>query len=411
MKSSDTLIPLPSKWELAVMAPNCPIFEISGKPFDRGEQYGTVAQSYINRSVVHYTEQVARLGLEKFLLHEIIREYSGVIENFEPLYLEEMRGIARGADVDFEDIVLINARTEVLKLAARPDLRRGLSQRIEPDGCTAVVVQPKAARDGRLIHAHNWDWKAESAETSVVLRIRNEDGPDILTFTEAGALGRFGFNTSGISITANYLESDRDYSQVGVPLALIRRKVLEQQHLAQAISVVYVTPKSGSNNIILSHASGIVIDFECAPDETFIVEPEAGLLVHANHWRSPIALSKFKDVGVASFPCSLYRDVRARDLLTPKVGDITVDDVKATLFDDFGAPWSICRPPRPSAVNNLSATVAMLVLQPANGVMDVAMLPANNRTFQRYSLELDSSVRLEAPGAFASSQTRSLAHG
>jgi len=43
------------------------------------------------------------------------------------------------------------------------------------------------------------------------------DGPDLMTFTEAGALGRCGFNAVGIAITANYLECDRDYRQVGVP--------------------------------------------------------------------------------------------------------------------------------------------------------------------------------------------------
>jgi isopenicillin-N N-acyltransferase-like protein len=394
------------------MNPKCPVFELSGKPHARGIQYGRLAKKYISLGVAHYTEQVLRLGLERSELVEIVREYSTIIEEFDGHYVEEMQGIARGADLAFEDIVLINARTEVLKLAARPDLRLKLSERISPDGCTAVVVQPKAARDGRLIHAHNWDWKVESAETSIILRIRNEDGPDILTFTEAGALGRFGFNSSGIGITANYLESDRDYSQVGVPLALIRRKVLEQQHLALAISVVHGTPKSGSNNIIVTHASGLVIDFECAPDETFLVEPENGLLVHANHWRSSIALSKFKDVGIASFPCSLYRDVRAKDLLTPKVGDLTVDDVKAALFDDFGSPWSICRPPRPSAINNLSATVAMLILQPADGIMDVAMLPAQNRTFERYTLEMDSSVSGSAsPTSLSALNPRSAANG
>src|SRR6202007_2163302 len=98
-----------------------------------------------------------------------------------------------------------------------------------------VVVLPEAAQSSCLVHAQNWDWKRECTETAVVLRIRRDDGPDILTFTEAGALARSGFNAAGIAITANYLESDRDYSRVGVPLALIRRKVLESPHLALAM--------------------------------------------------------------------------------------------------------------------------------------------------------------------------------
>jgi hypothetical protein len=56
----------------------------------------------------------------------------------------------------------------------------------------------------------------------VVVRILRDDGPDLLTFTEAGGLARSGFNSAGIAITANYLESDRDYRELGIPLPFIR---------------------------------------------------------------------------------------------------------------------------------------------------------------------------------------------
>jgi isopenicillin-N N-acyltransferase-like protein len=254
-------------------------------------------------------------------------------------------------------------------------------------------VQPQATADGRLIHAQNWDWKSECAETAVVLKIRRDDGPDILTFTEAGGLARSGLNGAGIAITANYLQSDRDYTSLGVPLALIRRKVLQQEHLALAMRAVHATPKCAANNMMVSHAGGIVIDFECAPDEAFQVHPQGGLLPHANHFTSPVALAKLKDTGLASTPCSIYRDLRVRDLLAPLAGRIGVDDVKAALFDDFGSPWSVCRPIRPSLEGNSTASVAMVVMQPASGVMEVAMLPASNRRFTRYALGDAAAVR------------------
>ena len=47
----------------------------------------------------------------------------------------------------------------------------------------------------------------------------------------------------------------------------------------------------------------------------------------------------------------------------------------------------MCRPPRRNAENNLSATVAMVVMQPAMGVMEVAMLPALDRRFTRFALD------------------------
>ena len=364
------------------MATEAPLIEVSGPPRERGRQYGEQAAARIRLGIAHYSEQLGTTGLDAAGIRYLALSFEPEIARFDADMAEEMRGIAEGAALHPADILLLNARTEILKLAKR---RRDP----DPDGCTGVVAMPGITADGTLIHAQNWDWKYECAETAVVLRIRRDDGPDVLTFTEAGGLARSGLNAAGIAITANYLESDRDYRQAGVPLALIRRKVLMQSQLAVALHAVYTTPKSASNNMIVSQAGGIAIDFECAPDETFQVHPDNGLLVHANHWVSPVALSKLRDTGIVATPDSLYRDLRVRDLLAPRRGRIDVAAVKAALFDDYQTPWSVCRPPRPSLSSNLSATVAQIVMVPARGVMEVAMLPALDRRFTTYRLDIE----------------------
>src|SRR3546814_20810179 len=117
------------------------------------------------------------------------------------------------------------------------------------------MLQPERTPDGTLIHAHNWDWKASCAETCVVLRVRGDGGPDILTFTEAGTLARFGFNGAGIAGTGNHLECERDYTQIGVPPALIRRKVLQQDNPSPTFDAISSTHNSETNNIATSHSS------------------------------------------------------------------------------------------------------------------------------------------------------------
>jgi isopenicillin-N N-acyltransferase like protein len=374
-------------WTAGSRIPECPLIEVSGPPRERGRQYGEQAKARILRGIEHYSGQLETSKLGWPDIKTIVATFEPTIAAFEASYLDEMKGIAEGAGVDYEAIVLLNARTEILKLADRR--RKGLPAQIDPDGCTGLAVMPAAAAAGRVIHAQNWDWKAECAETAVVLRVLREDGPDLLTFTEAGGLARSGMNAAGVSITANYLESDRDYKQIGVPLALLRRKALEQEQLALAMRIVYATAKSASNNVMVSHANGVVIDFECAPDETFQIHAQGGVLVHANHFQSPVALSKLKDTGVFTTPDSLYRDIRVRELLEPHIGAITRDTVKNALFDDFETPWSVCRPPRLNTSSNLSASVAMVVMEPELGLMEVAMLPALNRSFTEYRLQMD----------------------
>ncbi len=361
-----------------------PLIELAGTPESRGRAYGRMAKARVHKSLAHYGAQLAGQGRDAGAVRAMARAFVPRIEAFEPAFVAEMRGIAGGADVAFEDIVLVNCRTEVLQLAKRAEALA--TARKDPDGCTGAIILPEASADGTLIHGQNWDWKSECAETGVVLRIRRDDGPDVLTFVEAGGLARCGMNAAGIAITANYLESDRDYTQEGVPLSLLRRKALEQEQVALAFRILYGTQKSGSNNLMLSHASGFGIDIECAPDESFLVHPENGVIVHANHWQSPVALSKLKDTGLLSTPDSVYRDRRVRAALAAKQGGLTLDDLRKAFFDDWQTPWSVCRPPRMNLGGNLSATVAMILMRPGEGVMEIAPLPALNRAFTRYTL-------------------------
>jgi len=367
-----------------------PFVSVAGTPHERGLQYGRQVADRVRGSARLYGQTLVNLGYSDSARARLIDHFAKQIEDFAPHYLDEMRGIAAGANVPFEDIVMINARTEVLAKARAEKVK---AVDAEPgDGCTGALVLPERSATGNLLHGQNWDWRAECVETSIVLRVRSDDGPDFLTFVEAGGLARSGFNSAGVSITANYLESDRDFTQLGVPLSLIRRKVLEQTQFSLAMKAVATTPKSCSNNIMLGMAQGFGIDFECTTNEAFPIYPgEDQLIVHANHWMSPVALGKLVDGGIANSPDSHYRDWRVRKLLNQK-GKLGRQDLRDAFFDDFGTPYAVCRPPRPGSNDNLSATVAMVVMEPAVGEMDVTPLPARNRSYTRYSLSAEPRV-------------------
>ncbi|WP_421928419.1 C45 family autoproteolytic acyltransferase/hydolase [Neoaquamicrobium sediminum] len=371
-----------------------PFITVSGGAFERGRQYGVLLASRIRRSADLYGGSLHQLGLPAERKAALIQSYADCIAEFDESYIEEMRGIAEGSGVAFEDIVMINARTEIVA-SARAELNK--PEPDEPDdGCTCALIMPERSSTGHLIHGQNWDWRVECAETGVVLRVRQENGPDFVTFVEAGGLARSGFNAAGTAITANYLECERDFTQRGVPLGAIRRKVLQNEHFARAIKVVATTPKSCSNNIMISTSAGFGIDFECAPDESFPLYPEDGLLVHANHWVSPVALSKLRDTGIPYVPESFYRDWRVRRLLEERGPLLGRADLKAALFDDFLTPFSVCRPPRENEASNISTTVAMVVIDSSRGFMEIAALPALNREFRTYALDDDALLPADA---------------
>lgn len=360
-----------------------PLVEMSGPPRERGRQYGQQAADRVGRSVDYYVAQLAAAGIGWPRAKALAADYVPLIENFSPAYLEEMRGVAEGAGVDLEGIVLVNARTEMMF---------GAKQQGD-DGCTGAVIMPEAARDGRLLHGQNWDWREECVHTGVVLRIRRDDGPDVLTFTEAGGLARSGLNAAGIAVTGNFLACDRDYKRQGVPLPLIRRRILESSHFALAIHVLAAVPRSCSSNMMVSDAAGEAINFECAPDELFCVYPQDGLITHANHFVHPAAQVKLRDTYHATSPDSLYRDGRVRKLLMKKRGALTLDDLRDALFDDYGTPYSVCRPPRSIAGGPVTVTAAMIVMDAADGVLQAVPAPYANRTVTEYRLSEDAALR------------------
>ncbi|MBS0548777.1 MAG: acyl-CoA--6-aminopenicillanic acid acyltransferase [Proteobacteria bacterium] len=373
-----------------------PLIDLSGTPHERGRQHGQAAADRIKRGIGMYAESLVKSGVDWKELERRAQEMVPVVDAFDPTYVEEMKGIAEGSGQPFAGIMLMNARTEMVSAARKQQAARHF-----PDGCTAAFALPEATADGILLHGQNWDWRAECAETGVVLRIRREDGPDILTFTEAGGLARSGLNSAGIGLTANALECDRDYARgQGVPLPFIRRKVLEATHLALAVRTIFQTHRLGSNHMAISHGvrggGGEAFGFECAPDEAFWVAADRGLYVHANHWISESARAKVKDTGLAETPDSIYRDKRVRDQLSPKRGKLTLEDFRQAFFDDYATPYSVCRPPRPNNRGALVATSAMVLMRPGEGHLEACPMPALNRRFTTYSLTPDGVAQKQA---------------
>jgi isopenicillin-N N-acyltransferase-like protein len=368
-----------------------PFVSVSGSPYERGRQHGEAVTDRVRWSAAFYAKQLDKIGSSAAERDALIAEFRTAIAAFDEDYLAEMQGIADGAGLPVDAIVVINARTEIVakaKLLAKRKVSASLADKMA-DGCTGAIILPERTASGGVIQGQNWDWDPACVDGAIVLRVRRENGPDLMTFVEAGGLGRHGFNAAGVTVTGNYLRSDRDYMQEGVPLALVRRKALEQEHLALAIGIVASTPKACSTNMMLSHNDGFGIDLECAPDQAFPVLPEDGMIVHANHWISPSALCNLRDTGIGSAPDSQYRDWRVRRLLNEPRRKLTREDLKAALFDDFLSPFSVCRPPRPGATGDTSASVAMILIEPGLGVMEVAPLPALNRDFTLYSLHAD----------------------
>ena len=339
-----------------------PVYDIEGDAYDCGVSHGRQAADRVARTIDIYLPAFARqakLNLEQ--VRERAREYAAAIKALDADIMRELEGIAAGAKQIPEDIVAVNCRTEILY---------GSQAGTKPASeCTTIVALPEATKDGGILVAKNWDWRVPCAEVIVALRIRQTGKPAITLMVEAGMVGRDGFNEDGVVLVGNLLVSNEDKGKVGVPIPILRRRILNSRHYYEAIEMLLRSPRGASGNYVIAHRGGVAIDFETTPERAFAVYPERGLLTHSNHFQSPIAHA----VGVTKFYTgdTLYRDFRARQLLEPKIGAITVADLKATLRDHFGLPRAICRHPHEYPYNEPTMTIASEIFDPANGTLHI----------------------------------------
>jgi len=303
---------------------------LTGTPYERGRQYGAACVKEIALSMRTYEGLFAR---NRNMTWEQARKlsllYLPAIRELDEAYVQEMQGIADGAGVTFEDILVINSRSELLYSNLPVDTT-------VPQECTAFSLLPPATQDGAVIVGQSWDYAPVQRDAVVIVRIPGEgDRPTLLFFPEAGMIGGKGCNNAGLSLTLNALRA-KEYA-IGVPVHIRMRRILECTTLDKAYEAAIKGEIPGPANLIMTHKDGLALDVELSPVGAEVLMPQQGVLVHSNHFIGPRLSALHRQASGSSY----VRLQRAQQLFCGKTG-LTVDDAQAALRDHKGYPTSIC---------------------------------------------------------------------
>jgi isopenicillin-N N-acyltransferase like protein len=322
-----------------------PHVRVSGGARERGRQYGEQARERVRRSIEAYDAVFDHYAGWRWAdVRRGAGRFAEPIEAFAPRYLEEIRGIAEGAGVDFEDILGINVRTEVMFAAkARAAAAQADGDGGRPDGCSAFAVLPSASAHGHTLIGQNWDWLLHSFDTVVVLEAAQDEGPDFVTVVEAGLLAKTGMNSSGIGLTTNALITDRDRGEPGVPYHLVLRGILDAENVSDAYATIQRGVRSSSANYLVASVDGIAVDIESAPGDfsrLFLQFPSDGVLLHTNHFVSPAFDAT--DVSLWVMPDSPFRLERLRTSVRGAGPKLSIEVFESVLADHANYPSGIC---------------------------------------------------------------------
>ncbi|WP_309130461.1 C45 family peptidase [Brevibacterium sp.] len=308
-----------------------------GDPFQIGNEIGSQTANLIAESLNTYMNRFQRdAGHTPARVRELGQQYGSALREWDPRIARTLEGMANTSDQEFELLVALNARTELLYGAPSHE-----------NGCTSVAVLPQGTASGHTLLAQNWDWRMEQQRNAFVLATRDENGFASIVLTEAGMLMKSGFNSSGIGLCNNLLVSDRDGSLEGtVPMHLAIRGVVDQPRMSLAHRKLLPTARSSSANVLLADGGGEAIDFELVPDDFGVIYPKNHLIVHANHFETEVPV---RDLKRSTFALTLLRSPRLRRLLEAKAIDasVTTHDIATALRDGYSSPDALCRYPDP----------------------------------------------------------------
>jgi isopenicillin-N N-acyltransferase-like protein len=330
------------------VAPGFPVVEAEGAPYELGRAHGRQCAELITR--------FARVGMPQYLgcaPEEMVRAvgdelpaYARAVGAAAPHLLEEIRGIADGAGVSFE---------EALVLQLRPEL--GYVRRRRKEACTSAGVRAIRSRAGTPLIAQNVDMALELLEYGVMLRLRPRSGPAILAWTLAGVVGQTGINSWGLGRCGNVVMSPG--WRVGVPTAILFRLALEQRTVEDVAALCARLPRAKSNNFLLCDGGDRVACLELTVDDQRLLEPGPDeVVVHANHYQHPDLVPA--DVGPYGEGSRLRQKRMAE--LAGGGGPIGEVELQAFLGDHANAPHSICGHGAPGL-----QTIAGCVLNPGEG--------------------------------------------
>jgi isopenicillin-N N-acyltransferase-like protein len=306
-----------------------PLIKVTGSHRDIGRQIGEAFPEKIR----HGLDNARKLLDDAYEQIELTwdgaqiqaRKYLPFAQERYPQYVEEIMGIAEGAAVSFEDLVVLNAMEAVTTDALH--LTR----------CTSFAVSSDRTVDGHVLVGHNEDWLPEDESDIFVIHARPDDEPPFLAITYGGLLPNIGFNAHGIAQLCDTVYPNDP--RIGIPRLVVSRAVLAARTPSEAIRSMLVSHRAAGYNHLLVHESGEMYNVEVSARRFEIIYGQEGCLAHTNHYLTPKMQEIENDPD--ELIASRVRFFRATRLLK-RVPLHSIKTLQAILKDHVNYPDSIC---------------------------------------------------------------------
>ncbi len=317
------------------------VIELTGTPYERGLKYGQEVKKELHEVLIRWKYFLKiKLNIhdfDTFVLYFMKNtHFVEAVQKWTPKLFDEVKGLAEGANVDFNTIFSFHCQDEIFWLNTEHSFNPTQYDSSQ-EHCTALGISKKG--DTPTICGQNVDYFNTLDPFHCVLHIKDpatQSEQYINSFI--GCICWTGMNNVPISINANTLFLNT--SITGLPVVFVMRGVLQQKNITDAINFIKRVPHASGQNYIIG-CEEKAIDFECSASKVVQYIPKEGVdrVYHTNHYfvNDDVVLPpmKFDYLNSSTFPRYEYVDYRLNNPEIP----VDLDVVKNVLRSHIG---SVC---------------------------------------------------------------------
>ena len=300
-----------------------------------------------------------------------------VLERYDAALYDELVGIAEGAAVTPEEIVVANHYTDLRDLDPDPATWRPAPTKDDPapfaPGKGGVVADGCSLFFSSRILAQTWDMHATAIPYVMAIKM-----PDAVLLSVTGCLGMAGMNSAKVGIAINNLFSTD--ATLGVVWPAIVRKALREKTARAAMDVVATSPiGSGHHYFVADAHDAFGLETSGTRRKSIPVDKQ---YCHTNHCLDADIEARSK-VPPTSTTFDRQKFLEA-DLARAQVHDL--DDAWKRLGSTDGWPRSICTNMATAEAPHGVATCGAIAMNLITGDVYVQQGFINNVKPERYHL-------------------------
>ena len=329
---------------------NLRLLRLEGTPYEMGLAHGRALRKEIREIVDLWRkdlETTYKTGAASFIKALLARtDFRPAIEKWTPGLLDEVRGIADGAGLDFETMYAYQLIDETWVLG--PDL--GLGK------CTSIGAEKTAGRPAFVSQTMDIPGYYHGYQT--VLRLRDREADlETLVLTIPGVVAINGLNSRGVGLCLNAV-TQLAYTTDGLPVAFVIRGILKKKSFREAAEFLRKIRPAAPQNYLLGGPDAVA-SFELAGNRIarFVPFEGAAFTYHTNHPLvneefNPKFLERLKARGwsLAQLKVSCPRFNFLKQTLKDNSAALGLDDLKALYRD------------RKSGINNAGTYACTIML-------------------------------------------------